>query len=86
MLSRARNKHLDETLERCGIVVGNCTLRTHIVLVGAKSALRHYNCTSDFVIAVEEPKLGEIAGPPAAQLLETLKLSSIVVAPTRRIG
>jgi hypothetical protein len=86
LLSRTRDKHLHKPLERCGVLVGNCPLCTRVVLVRAKGALGHHYRTAQLVTAVVEPKLGEVAGAPAAQFLKSLKLALVLIAPARRIG
>jgi hypothetical protein len=85
-LPSARDKHLDQSLEWCGVVFGNCTVRTTVVLVGAERPLRHHNRSPEFFITVKETELSEITGAPAAQFLEPLKLTLIFTAPTRGIG
>jgi hypothetical protein len=86
LLSRAHDKHPDETLERRGIVSGYCAVGTSVILIRAKSALRHYRRSAGLVIPIEKPNLSKIAGGPAAQFLKPHELALIMPAPTARIG
>jgi len=67
-------------------VIGNCTISASVALIGTKGALGDDKRCAEFFLAVEQSKLGEIAGGPAVQLLESLKLPLILSAPARRIG
>ena len=65
---------------------GNRTICARVFLVWAKGTLRYDHRMPAFVVAVEQTELDKIAGTPTAQLLESLKLPSVLIAPASRIG
>jgi hypothetical protein len=79
-------KPLNQLQKRRDVVVCNCTICTRVLLIRAECAFRHHHRGANFLIAVKEPKLRKIAGAPAAQLLETLELPTVLLAPAGRIG
>jgi hypothetical protein len=84
-LARARHQHLDKAKEWRSVMFGNGAIGARVILIGTKDALGYDDRVAAFVIAMEQSKLREIAGAPAAQFPKSFILALVVATPTRGI-
>ena len=54
LVSRARRKYLKQVKKLAGLVLGNRSIRSPIILVGAKGAFGHHHRAAEFVVTLKE--------------------------------
>jgi hypothetical protein len=85
-LSGSIAKALKQTQQRCRIMRCNRRVGARVGPIGAKAAFGDNCGAPEFFVAVEQPKLGEIACRPAREFLETLELTRVCSTPAGWIG
>ena len=86
LLSGSITQALDQTQQRCRIMLCNRLVGERVVAIGTEAAVRDNSGAVEFFVAVEQPKLGEIARRPAGKLLEPLELARVCSTPAGRVS